>query len=385
MNTDKEYCGCSIDTSPFGHTVEAAFYTEPGSNQLLFTTVAHRNDSPATSANQQYIDGTSQSENFVFSSVFPNTNMSIETGRGGNQCTMFEGVQLYRYDPVGSGYHNNLQDIYDDYRANFSEDTANLYKTFFTERVGFPHFHFSSRTMAEKYGKTASANAISLDMLIKYIECLMSDNNPSHTINKLDFGMPYLDIKRNPNKYKTSIDTHCLQDALMLGNVNAQLGKIFKQTSKLEPGVKILNGLEAVYTDLVLLRILRGDRTSSGSVDLHNLNLNNLNFYQYGRGRNSFLVNGFGRTPLSGEFYPENPESRNERQEKSEVSIAELQLASKVASGGSMNLKNLKCRDKMHLDKADSYVDEGSWRLLHNILHMCENQRFIRRPNDTIL
>ena len=113
MTDGKLYCGTKKDQSVFGHTVEASLYTDATDSKMLYATVAHRNESPATSPNEEYVDATSDSENFVFSSLFPNTNICTETAYGGVKKHMMQGVQLYRYDPVGKGIHNNLKKVYD--------------------------------------------------------------------------------------------------------------------------------------------------------------------------------------------------------------------------------------------------------------------------------
>lgn len=363
--SDKVYCDFERDYSVYGHTIESTFYTDPQENKLLFVTVAHRNDSSNNSSpNQAFINGTSESENFVFASLFSNLNTSIETARGGNQCTTLESIQLFRYDPVGKMSHQNAVEIYDKYKQNYGQDVSDFYKNFFTEEVGFPHFHFSSKTMAETYGKTAESNAISLDKLIEYIEYLMHENNPQHVVNNLDFGMPYLSIKKDPNKYATSVDITCLKDALQKNNVNSQIGKIFRQTQKLTPDVKILTGLEGVYADLVLLRILLGERAVSVQSS------NSLNFVS------SSSVNRLLPHKDRGYIYMEernNDDYYNE--EKHDISIAEYQLASKVATAGTLNLKNLKGKDKLHIEEARLCVDYDSWIMLQNILDMCDNQK----------
>lgn len=413
LSCDKEYCefvrGTRImgNTPLTGSTIESTIHTDSKNNRLAFVTVAHRGEiTNDLTANQQYINSTRQNENFVFLSVFPNSSTTVETGRGGNQITTLEGIQLFRYDPTGRFNHHNLNDIYEYYENTYSDNTANFYKRFFTEEVEFPHFHFSNRLMAESYGRSAEANAISLDKLIEYIEELRANNNQKHVINNLDFGMPYLDIKKNPNKYKTSIDIRNLAQALVNNNVNKQINSIFKQTQKLEPTTKILRGLDAVYADLVLLRILRGG--GSGMAQSPQ-SAPNPGGPQGGSGPNTGGIvggsgSGAGRQGGSGDGLTtdasalmsfvrrrraiansyndmiNNREPRDFRDDdipRYEVSTAELQLATKIATANNLTLMNSKGRKKMHFEEANPYVDNTSTLMLHKLFEICVSKNYM--------
>ena len=151
----------------------------------------------------------------------------------------------------------------------------------------------------------------------------------------------------------------------MENSVNEHLSQIFQQTNQLKPGVKILEGLDAVYADLVLLRILRGARTVSHG---HGYMPHTTNF---------MTANGSGSFPQQ-YVYPRysNADYERYREDERYVSIAELQLASKIASGGTLTLKNLKNKDKMHFEEANPLVDDISWHLLHNVLYLCDNPHY---------
>lgn len=386
MTYDKQYCDFVRDYSLFGHTVESTLYTDADFNQLLFATVALRKEiTNDLTANQICINGSKEGENFVFASIFPNTNISTETGRGGRQLSMLQGIQLFRYDPTGSFDHENSLDIYEMYKVTYGEGVADLYRKYFPLQASFPHFHFLSKTMATTYEKTTEADAISLDMLITYVEDLMFESKKEHPLNVLDFGMPYLRIKNNPKSYKTCVDMRRLNDALINNNVNKQIGNIFKQTQKIHPDVQVLTGLDAVYTDLVLLRMLRGGG-GPGAKFMAAHNPNPVNGGPPPRG-GSGGSGGSGSLGGSGGRNSRNMSTRDfdarymDRQSNEpetpqyEVSMAELQLASKVAAGGNMTLKNSNGRDKMHFEEADVYVDKWSYDMLQNVMHLCENQK----------
>ena len=404
---DKQYCDFVRGYSRFGRTIESTIYTDLGVNELLFATVAHRKGNIADlTANQQVINSSSSFENSVFSSVISNNAPPvIETGKGGVQVPAIQSIQLFRYDATGDWPHENIQEIYDYYKMNYGEPIANLYKSFFTEKVDFPHFHFMNRTMSEEYCKTSEGNAISLDKLIDYIEQLMraKKNQP---LNHFDFGMPFLDIKNNPNKYRSAIDVKNLSVALVNNNVNKQIDSIFKQTNKLQPNMVVLTGLEAVYSDLVLLRILRGTPPTSGAI------------IQPPSGTGPTPNGGTGGAPSGGQPYgnglnlgsgssglinkfmsyikysknrqnngSQNSNDRNPERETSryEVSTAELQLASKVATGDSMTLLNSHGRERMHFEEADPNVDDTAYEMLHNLLYICENFKYKGGGNGPIL
>lgn len=391
MSSEKQYCDFVKGTSPFGHTIETSIYTDTKNNQLLFATVANRKDNNLTqSQNQQYINSTKERENFVFASVIPNKTVTQETREKGKQVMVVEGVQLFRYDPTGNFNHINSQEIYDYYLNNYGQSVADIYRKIFSKESGFPHFHFMNRTMSETYGKTAESDAITLDNLIKYIEKLRSVNDVNHVLNNFDFAMPYLGIKKNPNKYKTAIDVQNLKKALCNNTVNKQLDSIFKQTQKLQPSMVVLTGLDAVYADLILLRILRGGSGMALPQSGSNGQPPTPGFMP-GQGGNGSMSgggsgNGFSKGAGSGfsMFIELNKRNkfRNEFHEEYgdgpqyDVSMAELQLATKLATTQNMILRNSNGRTKMHFEEAKSQVDQNSYLLLFNLLDICEFKKY---------
>lgn len=366
LTEDKLYFDFQRDLSPFGHNIESTLYTDTRNNDLVFATVAHRKDVVnGTSANMQYIDGTSESENFVFSSVFSNRSTSTETGRGGNPITVLQSIQLFRYDPTGGFKHPNSQDIYNHYQSAYGTQVADFYRSFFEEEVGFPHFHFSNRLMSETYDKTGEADAISLDKLIEYVECLMRENDKNHVLNNIDFGMPYLRIKKNPTTYKTAVDYRALREALRNNTVNKQVAKIFKNIEKLSDDVTVLHGLEAVFSDLVLLKILRSGDTGLARLDRsHPPEPSGGDYLAFIGGDKSST--GKKYELRNNEFYEEP---------LCEVSMAELQTASKIASAGGLCSKSSKGTDKLHFDEAVYSIDGDTEKLLGKVYCLCMNQK----------
>lgn len=371
---DKVCIGSKSDTSIFGHDIESTLYTDLDEENLVYATVAHRKDLQNASANQQYIDG--PNENFVFSSVFQNSNVSTETGKGNRQLSMLESIQLFRYDPTGSFKHNNSNDVFEIYKAAYGEEMANAYRYFFTEEVDFPHFHFSNRTMAETYGKTSEADAISLDKLIEYVKTLMHiDKNTPHILNTYDFDMPFLKIKNKKSLYKTAINHNVLRRTLGNYTVNEHLKNIFKNIETIGDGEVVLVGLEAVYADLVLLKILRSGDTGLGlAVNPHSPNNGDDNLNFNGGNTLSFM----STANFSGNGGPRKFRNRNEgdfENTKYEVTTAELQLASKIASMDRMNLKSVKHTKKLHFEEAKFFIDQECEELLREVLTLCESKK----------
>lgn len=351
LTHNKEYCGFKRGKSIFNHTIESTLYTNPKSNQLLFASVAHRSGDYANlTSREEFSSDTNLGENFAFSSAIINNHTSTETGRQNRQCTTLESIQLFRYDPTGKGLHFNSDEIHKMYLNKNGQEVADLYRRFFSKEVPFPHFHFCSRTMAETYNKTAEADAISLENLIIYILELINTEDTDNAINKIDFGMPFLKIKQNPDLYSTAIDIHNLEETLRSANVNLQLDQIFKHTQKITPSTRKLYGLKAVFADLVLLRILRGDYNPYIFKIPDDTFSNYIDYIGY----------------INTNHYLEE-----------HVSMAELQLATKIGTIQTMQLRNSKGHEKMHFNEANAYVDEFSHRLLKMVLEFSQNRQNI--------
>lgn len=371
---DKLYVDSRSGTSKFNHDIQTSLYTDSLNNNLVFSVVSYRKNMTSPSANQQYIDG--PNENFVFSSVFPNANESVETVKGGTQNRMLESIHLFRYDPTGDMDHENSEKVYEEYENLYGEEIAKLYKYFFTEKVEHPHFHFSNRTMALAYERTAKANAISLDKLIEYIVHLMdAKKDKSNILNSLDFGMPFLKLIEHPETYKTTIDYRTLQKALKNNSANKQIDKIFKNVERIGDGDVVLIGLEAIFSDLVLLKILRGGDTSLGKSIIPVGPRNDDGFNGVGGVRNLSFISS--KKYLAGGSNSRNSEIRNERFDGEpvyEVTMAEIQLATKLASLGKLTSKSVKHTNKMHFEEAKFWLNEETEYLLHEVLRLCENK-----------
>ena len=350
---DKQFCGDSSGTSTkFHRRIDSSFFTDVESQRLLFSTVTCRYEKQDNlTENQKFINSTKEKENFLFVSVFPNIKTSTETAFKGSQITTLESIQLFRYDPTGKTKHENVKEnaedkIYTFYKQNYGTETANLYRTFFTEKVDFPHFHFMNRTISELCGKTAEGDAISLDCLIDYIEKLMNATENDNPLNNCSFGMPYLEIKKNPDKYRTAINMYDLNSALKNNSVNKQIGSIFYQTQNIGPETVVLNGLNAVYADLVLLRILRNLSDS-----------NNFNLRQISGNEQVCGFNGGSEEP------------------KYDVSMREFQIASKIATAGTMTLSKTKEVQDINFQDRTYYIDDFSYDKLCRVLKICQREK----------
>jgi ABC-2 type transport system ATP-binding protein len=57
-----------------------------------------------------------------------------------------------------------------------------------------------------------------------------------------------------------------------------------------------------------------------------------------------------------------------------EVTMAEIQLATKLASLGKLTSKSVKHTNKMHFEEAKFWLNEETEYLLHEVLRLCENK-----------
>lgn len=257
----------------FNQKVDATFYTDRETGTALYATVlTHKLPTPEQTEIEKAINQTKVKERSAFASVFTSTQTFPETVRGGLKVDSMPSIQLFRYDPTGKGLHQN-HPVRESYPA-MSLATAKVYSSYFGETVQFPHFHFINKSMATSYGKTAEADAISLDDLTRYVKDLIElPEATKDTLLKDSFGMPYLSIMYNPDLYKTAVNFKNLDESLKNNTVNNQIFNIFQQTQTLDPDVTVLTGLEAVYADLTLLSLLRSKGDRDGQITDDELNL----------------------------------------------------------------------------------------------------------------
>ncbi|MBR2390901.1 MAG: hypothetical protein IKB06_00215 [Clostridia bacterium] len=375
INMKKKAYAKDVGLSPWGNIVDATFYTDPNYGQLLFATVATRKDDSTSSPISAFLGASGERENSVFASVFPNVNSSIESTKSSARTSVLHSIQLFRYDPTGRFNHPNHPDIYNYYMQAGGQQLADLYQNYFEPSVGFPHFHFINRTMAETYGKTSESDAISLDKLIEYVEDLimMKLQKKRSPLNLIDFGMPYLRIMEHPETYTTFVDFNNLYEALRNNTVNKQLSQIFTQTQNASPTAEKLTGLEAVYADLALLRLLRNggsgqvknseeESMSSGGTD------------PSGGGSDDGSGGGFGGS--GGGSHDGGREMRSVEPDTGTVSHKELEVASKVASGNKMKLKTPAGMTKRDIEEEISglniELDDKSYSMLMGMLELRE-------------
>lgn len=175
--------------------------------------------------------------------VATNTKYENETGAGNRTIKTSEIVQLSRYDHYQSFDHHNRIDR-----------TSNPLKLRYFKDVifaGTPHFHFDSKTQALAYDDSAGCDAISLNDLIIYIQDLINVEDGNDLL-KDNFSMPYLEIKKNPQLYKTSSDLMELQNYIDKNKII-----IKSMLFNIADNRQDLYGLRAVLFDLILLSGLR--------------------------------------------------------------------------------------------------------------------------------
>jgi hypothetical protein len=187
--------------------------------------------------------------------------------------------------------------------------------------------------------------------------------------------MPFLKLIEHPETYKTTIDYRTLQKALKNNSANKQIDKIFKNVERIGDGDVVLIGLEAIFSDLVLLKILRGGDTSLGKSIIPVGPRNDDGFNGVGGVRNLSFISS--KKYLAVGSNSRNSEIRNERFDGEpvyEVTMAEIQLATKLASLGKLTSKSVKHTNKMHFEEAKFWLNEETEYLLHEVLRLCENK-----------
>ena len=239
-------------TSTFGREVEATFFADNKGYFLYSTVLSHKKPSQPGEVSS-YIDSTKKFGTFASASIFLNKAISSETNKNDVKVESLPSVQLFRYEPIGNGYHINSQNVYSIY-PNFTKQEAKLYEHYFDHVVSFPHFHFPNHSMATAYGKTNDSDAISLKSLAGYIKDLIEQPKEiSETLLGNTFGLPYLSLLHNPNAYSTTINLRNMVETTTQLFYNKQLKDFLKSS----PEEVTLTGLPAVYADLTLLQLMR--------------------------------------------------------------------------------------------------------------------------------
>lgn len=255
LTQDKTPFAIDKGVSRFGQQIDVCFFTDNKGYYLYSTVLSHKK--PATDSIMATINATKKPEVFAAASVFINKEDSVETARGGLQIETLPSIQLFRYDPVGKGYHVNTQNVRSIY-PNLTSEQAKLYEEYFEHTVNFPHFHFPNKSMAVAYGKTAESDAISLDSLVSYVKDLIElPKEKADILLSNTFGMPYLSILFNPETYSTTVNLHNLKDVATHITQSYQLSNIFSRTLNVKNEETTFTGLNAVYADLTVLKMLR--------------------------------------------------------------------------------------------------------------------------------
>lgn len=179
------------------------------------------------------------------SSLYVATNMKFEneTGTDNRIIKTSELAQLSRYDHYqGFDHGNRIDPVSQPLKFRYFKDKV---------PAGVPHFHFDSKTQAIAYDNSAGCDAISLNDLIIYIQDLISAKDGDDLL-KDNFSMPYLEIKKNPQLYKTSSSLIELQNYV---DKNKMITK--SMLFNISDNRQDIYGLKAVLFDLILLSGLR--------------------------------------------------------------------------------------------------------------------------------
>jgi hypothetical protein len=166
------------------------------------------------------------------------------------------------------------------------------------------------------------------------------------------------------------LNINALEEALRTHTVNKQVSSIFKKTQRLDsPDIVMLNGLEAVFADMVLLEMLNGSSGISIKKDA---------FKCIGKDDNKGLsVDSKFKAYLKLDNWLEDSLVE-------EVSSVELQLASKIATADKLTMKNSRGRDKYHFDDVEFKITDKDYALLYTLVRIIEKQRG-RGSNEQIL
>ena len=242
-------------STKYGQQIEASFFTDNKGYILYSTVLSYKK--PSTDPELAVIESTKRPKVFASASVLLNKNSSLETTSSGLQVEAMPSVQLFRYNPVGKGYHVNAQSVRSIY-PNLTSAQARLYEHYFEHTVNFPHFHFPNQSMSVSYGRNSESDAISLDSLANYIRDLIElPEDKAEVLLSNTFGMPYLGVMINPNSYTTTVNLKNLKDVATHITQDHKLFKTFNSLTKVKDEQLQLTGLTAVYADLTLLKVFR--------------------------------------------------------------------------------------------------------------------------------
>lgn len=164
-------------------------------------------------------------------------------------------VQLCRYDRSSPFDHPNEFNVKYESKmvgSNVQGQISEMARKVFETRAPTPHFHFCSRDSANHFDSVTKANAMSIPRLERYIEELKNPRDDK--ILKTAFGMPFLEIRNHPKKYRLCVDD--LKNVFEHHKNNDEIMAELKNTvlSMNEDGV--LYGLDAVLADLRLIEKL---------------------------------------------------------------------------------------------------------------------------------
>ena len=93
---------------------------------------------------------------------------------------------------------------------------------------------------------------------MEYVKDLIElPEDKSEVLLSNTFGMPYLGILFNPEVYTTTVNLKNLRDVVSHITQDYKLANIFSKTPNVKDEETTLTGLNAVYADLTLLKLLR--------------------------------------------------------------------------------------------------------------------------------
>lgn len=159
---------------------------------------------------------------------------------------------LFRYDACQlNPHHNDFETV----KKYLTKEQFELYASIFPEKIDpkMAHFHFTDQAYISQLNKnTGVSNGIDIESLENYLINLKNTTDENDLINKNDFCMPYLTIKKHPYLYTTSSEN-------LGGGLNNMIKKINRSISRVDLNKSSNNtliGIDAVIYDLIILKVL---------------------------------------------------------------------------------------------------------------------------------
>ncbi|MBO5310312.1 MAG: hypothetical protein J6A98_03855 [Clostridia bacterium] len=242
---------------------------QPITTDFLFATTLHYSKNLPL----EHYEG----EAFVSTSALLNSKTTKSCLKGGKTQELLDFIQLSRYDPVEE--HHHVNDL-----SKIPEEQLSLFNKYFGQLCPAPHFHFASKQNADLFLNPTHL-AINLFSLIHYVEDILKNDEP--ILQKYNLGLPILEIQNHPEIYQTTTNLSLYKIIKKYGGYTPKLQEDLTQLihfNKSEQAKKIadnmlnsktsyLNGLKALYVDLILLAGISGGPSQQHTKDKYNENI----------------------------------------------------------------------------------------------------------------